>query len=149
IAQEILHETWLHLHREDEGEVIGNSAGYLMRTAIHLAADRRRKVSRRASRFEISAVLDMADDRMGPLEQVEGRQEVAALERALDELTPRQRTILLASRLEGTSLRRIADQLGISQRMVEIELKLALEQCASRLDRKLTRRFGPRPRETS
>jgi RNA polymerase sigma-70 factor (ECF subfamily) len=57
--------------------------------------------------------------------------------------------ILLASRLEGTPLRLIAGQLGISQRMVEIELKHALDHCAERLDRKVTKRFGPGKRESS
>lgn len=149
LAHETLHETWLHLHRKDDGEAIANPSGYLMRTAFHIASDRKRKASRRARRFEIKAVLELPEATPGPVELLEGRQDLTALELALDEVTPRQRTILLASRLEGTPLRKIADQLGISQRMVEIELKRALEHCAGRLDRKVTRRFGPGPRETS
>lgn len=38
----------------------------------------------------------------------------------------------------------IAEQIGISQRMVEIELKNALAHCAQRLNRKIVQRFGPR-----
>lgn len=149
LARETLHETWLHLHRQDSAEAIGSPAGYLRRTAFNIAIDRGRKATRLARRLEIRAVLELPDDTPGPAELTEAKQEIAALERALDELTPRRRTILLASRLEGTPLRRIADQLGISQRMVEIELKHALEHCAERLDRKVTRRFGPKGRETS
>lgn len=145
LAHETLHETWIHLHRENDGEAIANPSGYLMRTAFHIASDRKRKASRRARRLEIRAVLELADDSPSAVEWVEGQQDITALELALDELTPRRRTILLASRLEGTPLREIAEQLGISQRMVEIELKQALEHCAGRLDRKVTRRFGPRP----
>lgn len=149
LARETLHETWLHLHRQEGTEAIGSPAGYLGRVAFNIAIDRGRKASRLARRLEIRAVLELPDDTPGPLELAEAQQEIAALEHALDELTPRRRTILLASRLEGTPLRRIADQLGISQRMVEIELKHALEHCAARLDRKVTRRFGPKGRETS
>jgi RNA polymerase sigma-70 factor (ECF subfamily) len=149
LARETLHETWLHLHRKDGTETIGSPAGYLLRTAFNIAIDRRRKAFRRARRIEIKAVLEVPDDTPGSAEVTESRQEIAALERALIELTPRRRTILLASRLEGTPLRQIADQLGISQRMVEIELKHALEHCADRLDRKVIRRFGPGVRETS
>jgi len=149
LAHETLHETWLHLHRKDDGDAIINPSGYLMRTAFHIASDRRRKASRRARWLEIRAVLELPDATPGPEESFEGSQELNALELALNEVTPRQRVILLASRLEGTPLREIAERLGVSQRTVEIELKRALEYCAGRLDRKVTRRFGPGPRETS
>jgi RNA polymerase sigma-70 factor (ECF subfamily) len=149
LARETLHETWLHLHRKGGGEAIGSPVGYLLRTAFNIAIDRGRKASRLARRLEIKAVLELPDETPGPAEFAEARQEISALERALEELTPRRRMILLASRLEGTPLRQIADQLGISQRMVEIELKHALDHCAARLDRKVIRRFGPGVRETS
>src|SRR5262249_17511190 len=125
--------------------------GYLLRIAFNIAVDRRRKASRLARQFEIKEVLDAPDDGPGAARVVEAREEMAALDRALEELTPRRRMILLASRLEGTPLRQLADQLGISQRMVEMELKFALEHCASRLNRnkKVTKHFGSSPRETS
>ena len=63
--------------------------------------------------------------------------------------SPRRRDILLASRLEGISLRDIAGRHGISQRMVEIELKYALMHCGRRMGRKIVQRFGPRRREGS
>jgi RNA polymerase sigma-70 factor (ECF subfamily) len=149
LARETLHETWLHLHRRDGIETVENPKGYLLRTAFNIATDRGRKASRLARRVEIQEVLDLPDETPSPAELTEARQEIAALERALEDLTPRRRTILLSSRLEGTPLRLIAEQLGISQRMVEIELKHALDHCAERLDRKVARRFGPGPRETS
>jgi hypothetical protein len=46
-------------------------------------------------------------------------------------------------------LRDIAEHLGISQRLVEIELKHAVDHCAERLGKQVTRRFGPKPRQTS
>nr|WP_283472113.1 sigma-70 region 4 domain-containing protein [Methylosinus trichosporium] len=57
------------------------------------------------------------------------------LRQALEELTPRRRLILLASRVEGTPLRQIADDLGLSRRMVDMELRRALRHCAMRLRR--------------
>jgi RNA polymerase sigma-70 factor (ECF subfamily) len=149
LARETLHETWIHLHRGESSETIKSPAGYLLRTAFNIATDRGRKESRLARRFEIKAVLEAPDETPGAADVTEARQEIEALERALEELTPRRRMILLASRLEGTPLRLIAGQLGISQRMVEIELKHALDHCAERLDRKVTKRFGPGKRESS
>jgi RNA polymerase sigma factor (sigma-70 family) len=74
---------------------------------------------------------------------------VEALQQALEGLTPRRREILLASRLEGVPLREIAQRHGISQRMVEIELRRALAYCSLRLDREAVQRFGPRPSKSS
>jgi RNA polymerase sigma-70 factor (ECF subfamily) len=70
--------------------------------------------------------------------------ELEELQRAFAELTPRRRQILMAARAEGRQLREIAAQLGISQRLVEMELKQALEHCALRLNRVVVQRFGPR-----
>jgi RNA polymerase sigma factor (sigma-70 family) len=149
LARETLHETWLHLHGRNTIGTIENPSSYLLRTAFNLATDRGLKEARIARRIEIKAVLEIADEMPGPERDVEARRDIAMLERALEELTPRRRAILLASRLEGLTLREIAERLGISQRLVEIELKHAVEHCAERLDRKMTRRFGPMPRETS
>jgi RNA polymerase sigma-70 factor (ECF subfamily) len=43
---------------------------------------------------------------------------------------------LLASRVEGTPLWKIAEQLGLSQRMIDIELRHALQHCARRLNKR-------------
>jgi RNA polymerase sigma factor (sigma-70 family) len=149
LARETLHETWVHLHRSDAPTVVGNPAGYLLRTAFNIATDRGRKETRLARWIEIREALELADEAPSPEREAAARKDVAALEQALEDLTPRRRAILLASRLEGLTLRQIADHLGISQRLVEIELKHAVDHCAERLDRKVIRRFGPKPRETS
>jgi FlaA1/EpsC-like NDP-sugar epimerase len=51
--------------------------------------------------------------------------------------------------LPETPHQEIATRFGISTRMVEKELKRALEHCGQRLERKIVRRFGPRPEEES
>jgi RNA polymerase sigma-70 factor (ECF subfamily) len=65
------------------------------------------------------------------------------------ELTPRQRAILVAARVEETPQADIARHFGISTRMVGKELRKALEHCGRRLDRKVTQRFGPGSGKTS
>jgi RNA polymerase sigma-70 factor (ECF subfamily) len=148
-ARETLHETWLHLRDKSGPGVVESPVGYLLRSALNLAVSRERQEARRIRRFEVQSMLDIVDSAPGAERELEGREQVALLEQVLDELTPRRRTIPLASRLEGIPLRQIADHLGISQRFVELELKAALEHCARRFGKKLTRRFGPAPRETS
>lgn len=149
VAREALHETWLHLRDKDEPVGVDRPVGYLLRTALNLAISRDRTERRRSRRFEVMPMLEIADPAPGPDRELEARQQVEFLERVLEELTPRRRMVLLASRLEGIPLREIAERLGLSQRFVEQELKAALEHCARRFGRKIKRRFGPGLRETS
>ncbi len=148
-ARETLHETWLHLRDKNGPGVVDSPSGCLLRSALNLAISRERQETRRIKRFEVQPMLEIVDAAPGPEREVESREQIARLEQVLEELTPRRRTILLASRLEGTPLREIAERLGVSQRLVELELKAALEHCAKRFGKKVTRRFGPAPRETS
>src|SRR5262249_49619340 len=74
----------------------------------------------------------------------EARSEMERFQKALSELTPRRREILLASRLEGIMLREIAARMNVSQRLVEIEFSHALAHCALRLWRSAIRRSRPR-----
>jgi RNA polymerase sigma factor (sigma-70 family) len=149
LASETLHETYLHLERSDPVGFVQSPNAFLLRIASNIATDRGRSETRRARQHEIRAMLDVVDDAPGPERAAEARFEVENLELAIAELTPRRRMILLSSRLEGVPLRTIATRLGISQRLVEIELKHALEHCAERLGRTVTQRFGPRSRESS
>jgi RNA polymerase sigma-70 factor (ECF subfamily) len=135
LARETLHDTWLHLLQKQGSETIENPAGYLLRTAFNLALDRQRKTSRLARPVEIEEFLNSPDEAPGPVQILEAQQEMELLRRALGELTPRRRFILLASRVDGTPLRQIAEQLGLSQRMVDMELRQALRHCALRLRR--------------
>lgn len=150
-ATEILHETYLRLDRGSaELGTVQSPNAYLFRTALNVAADHRRQAkSRRLSHLEIATLRGIADGALDPTKAVEARLEVAGLEKALEELTPRRRAILIAARLEEVPHAEIAARFGISARMVEKELKRALLHCSLRLDKKLTRRFGPRGPETS
>jgi RNA polymerase sigma-70 factor (ECF subfamily) len=149
LARETLHETWLHLHDKSDLGSVQSPTGYLLRTAINLATDRGRKETRRAQRFDVREMLEIADEAPDAEREILAREEVSFLEQVLEELTPRRRMILLASRLEGMPLAKIAERLDLSQRFVEIELKAAVEHCARRFGKKMTRRFGPAARETS
>jgi RNA polymerase sigma factor (sigma-70 family) len=114
-----------------------------------MAAGLKRVETRHASRVEIEAAIDFADEAAGPAEIVEARFNLRELEYAIEELPPRRRTILLAARIQEIPIQTIADSLGLSRRMVEIELKRAIEYCAGRLRRPVTRRFGPKPPEAT
>ena len=149
LANEVLQETWLRLMRAGDVGVVQNADAYLFRIALNVAADRRRAESRLLSQAEIDALLHMADDALDPERIVTMRAEIATLESALAELPPRRRAIFMLARVDEVAHQEIASRFGISARMVEKELSRALDHCGARLERKVVRRFGPRPRKTS
>jgi RNA polymerase sigma factor (sigma-70 family) len=144
LANDALQETYLRIKRMgDHSEVSSNPAGYLFRMAVNVAADQRQADARYLTGTEIEELLSVGADTLDPARVVHARLEVETLELALQELTPRQREILIAARVEDVSQEDIADRFRISVRMVGKELKKALEHCGKRLDRKVTQRFGP------
>lgn len=149
LASETLHETYLHLDRSGPLGHVRNPDALLFRVAANIAADHNRRERRLAKQRDIRALLTVPDEAPSPAQITEMRQEIACLEAAIEELPPRRRTILLLSRIEGVPLRKIAARLEISQRLVEIELKHALDHCAERVGRPVIKKFGPKPRETS
>jgi RNA polymerase sigma-70 factor (ECF subfamily) len=149
IADDVLHETYLRLGQAAAIGPVRRPMFYLLRIAINIALQRFRRDSLFVTLSDAKAELGIADDAPDPARVVEARFEVEALQQALDDLTVRQREILFASRLEEVPLREIAERQGISQRMVEIELKRALAYCAQRLDREVIQRFGPRASQAS
>jgi RNA polymerase sigma-70 factor (ECF subfamily) len=151
LATEILHETYLRLNRGPmEIGVVQSPKAYLLRTALNVAADHHRRAEgRRMNALEIEMLRGIADEAIDPAKAMEARLEVATLERALEELTPRRRAILIAARLEEVPHVEIAARFGISTRMVEKELRTALLHCSMRLEKKLQGRFATRTSETS
>jgi RNA polymerase sigma factor (sigma-70 family) len=151
LATEILHETYLRLERASaELGAVHSPKAYLVRTALNVAADRHRSAeARRLSRVEIEALRGIADAAIDPTKGLEARLEVVRLERALEELTPRRRAILIAARLQDVPLAELAAQYGVSKRMIEKELRAALLHCSERLERKVIGRFVPPGPESS
>ena len=149
VASEVLQETYLHLQRPSRIGIIDSPKRYLLTIATNIARMRFRRERRLTSLSDLDATLGFVDDAPDPLRSLEARQEFEALKAAFDELTPRRRYILFASRLEGRRLRDIAEELGVTQRYIEMELKDALIQCGTKMRRNVIQRFGPRFPEAS
>jgi RNA polymerase sigma factor (sigma-70 family) len=149
LATEVLHETWLRIGRMGDIGLVQRPESYLLRMALNVAADRREADSRKLNGAEIETLRHMMDDVLDPERIAEARAEMAALEAALNELTPRRKTIFLLARVSEMKHEDIALRFGISTRMVEKELLSALRHCSERLGRKVIRRFGPGARKQS
>ncbi|WKA26112.1 RNA polymerase sigma factor [Bradyrhizobium roseum] len=149
LAGEALQETYLHLERPVRVGIVDSPKNYLLTIALNVARMAFRRERRTGGLAELDAALSVVDEAPDPLTSVEARQEVEALKRAFDALSPRRRYIILASRVEGRRLHDIAAELGLSQRSIEKELKAALLHCAEKMQRDLVQRFGPRPPQAS
>jgi RNA polymerase sigma factor (sigma-70 family) len=149
LASDALHETWLRLESAVPAGVVRSPRNYLLQMAANVALRRLKADNNFVTLTDAKMAVGIADDAPDPECAAIASSEVAVLAKALSELTPRRREILLASRLDGVQLWAIAERLGVSQRLVEIELKHALAHCALRVDRNVIKRFGPRPPEGS
>jgi RNA polymerase sigma factor (sigma-70 family) len=149
LASEVLHEAYLRLDGAGDAAVIHRPGDYIFRVALNIASDQRRTVSRRLNYSEVEALYHFSDTVIDAERELEARSELAALGRAFEALTPRQRAIMIAVRVDGTPHAELADRFHISERMVDKELRRALENCADQLERTLITRFGSRPPQPS
>lgn len=149
LAGEALQDTFLRLECAPNIGVVRSPEAYLFRMAFNLAINRRTVENRRLSPIAIDALLGFADESPGPARTAEARSEIEALKRALAELPARRREIFLASWVEEVPHGEIAKRFGVSLRTVQIELRLAVEYCALRLDRSVKKKFADRPRRLS
>lgn len=135
LACEALQEAYLRLEMGEDSAPVRSVNGYLFRAALNAGLDRQRVEHRLATATEVEAALQVRDDAPSADVVVEARQEVEALERALAELPERRRAILIAARLDGVSHFDIAACFGISTRMVQFELRRALEHLLARREK--------------
>jgi RNA polymerase sigma factor (sigma-70 family) len=149
LAREALHETFLRADRVSDAVSVRSPADYLFRIAINVARDRRKRDSRLLSETDIAAIMDIPDAGPDPSMVVESRNEFEAFEKALAELPERRRKVFLSAHLEQLPHREIARRFGINVRTVEFDLQYAMEHLGRRLERQVTRRFGPRPKAAS
>ncbi|MBN3792232.1 RNA polymerase sigma factor [Burkholderia sp. Ac-20353] len=132
-ASEVLHETWMRLENMTEMGRVANPDGFLIRMASNVAIDRFRRERRHFHDVVDDDTPEVPDELADPERIVASRNQLAALEEVLRSLTPRQRAIVWASRVDGQVNREIAERFNISLRLVEKELSLALKLCTQRM----------------
>ncbi len=149
LAGDVLHDTWLRLERGGPIEPVRHPKSYLLRIAYNIALKHRQAEAEIVTLDDARAALDLVDEAPDPALIAESRSELALLKQAVAELPLRQREILLASRLDNVPLAELAVRYRVSQRWIERELRTAVLHCAHRLERKVVRRFGPKPSRVS
>lgn len=131
MAGECLHDAWLRLGHLEVQAPVQNPSAYVYRVACNVAMDRMR--GNRAWQYTADAgseIEQLADDTPGPERIAQARSDLAAVQRAMDRLPRRHRTVLVALRIDEMTREEVAGRYALSLRGVDTALRQALDYCA-------------------
>jgi RNA polymerase sigma factor (sigma-70 family) len=137
IAEDLTQETYIRVRRAAETGPIEHLEAFLHQTARNLALDHQRR-RRVRSVVEVDAgdedaLRNVADSIPSQEAAFIEREKFRVLRKALQKLPPRAQQVVILSRIEEWSNRRIAEHLGISERTVFNDLKMAMAHCRDSL----------------
>lgn len=135
LASDSLHEAWLRLGdlacASPAGATLRCPESYVFRVACNAAIDSlRARRSWQHDALEDAGLEQFADDAPGPDVVVQARAELQAVERAMQRLPRKHRSVLVALRLEDSTRQEVAGRHGLSLRRVDTALRQALAYCA-------------------
>ncbi len=134
-AEDLLHSAFLRMQEYAATHKVDNPAAFLVRTAVNLSIDGARQIaSRREDALSPTDFAEIADRAPLQDEVLAARNRLNKVRLALDELTPRTRTIFLMHRLEGLKYREIAARLGVTVSAVEKHIAKAVLHLASQAE---------------
>jgi RNA polymerase sigma-70 factor (ECF subfamily) len=130
VAADVMQESWLKLSGGTDA-TIENADAYVRRVVRNTATDHIRKERRCAAiNAEVRDLLWPADDECSPERILMGRQALAAVAAALEQMPERSRIIFAMSRFEGKTHREIAERFGITEQAVFYHIRRVLEHLA-------------------
>lgn len=135
LAEDALQETWVRLETRGELGPVANAEAYLFRAALNVAGNMAKGEQRRLSPIEVDDLLNVPDDAPGPAIIAEDRASIAIVEKALAELSERQRIIFEEAFLGDASHHDLAARFGVTVRTIQKELRHGVDLCARRLKR--------------
>jgi RNA polymerase sigma factor (sigma-70 family) len=136
LAGEALHETWLKLQDGGELAPVADPDAYLYRAAINTASNLATSRRRVLGDAEIKDLMNLEDEAPGPERIAIGRSELAHVWQVIGELTARQRHVFIESFTGTASHEELAEQHGVSVRMIQMDLREAILHCARKTRRK-------------
>ena len=134
-AEDVTQTVWLRIQRVADEPAIADKRGFLYRLVLNLAADQRRAAVRQARLFETGAVpQDVASQEPTAEAVILGRDQMARMVAAIEELPPRCREVFVMRKIDGLSPSEISRRLGITPNMVAKHVRIALQHCLARLE---------------
>lgn len=126
--EDLAQTAFTKLIEHTDPATLDDPASYLFRIAINSGRDGRRHIVRANALIEQQLVPHGVEpvDRITPSNVFETRERMAVTERAIAMLTPKQREVLIRSRLKGETFDQIRDACGWSKADISRTLQAAL-----------------------
>ena len=135
-AEDLTQEVFCRLASQETGSRIDNPEAYIFQAAANLLRDKARRESSRVGVLrELSRQSEHKFEELSPERVLQGRQGLASIQRALNELPERTRIVFVLHRFEELKYSEIAHRLEISVSGVEKHMMDAIRHVASRLRR--------------
>lgn len=126
--EDLAHTAFAKLIEYTDPATLEDPASFLFRIAINSGRDRRRHIVRARALIEDQLAPQSLEqvERITPANVYETRERLSVAERAIAALTPKQREVLIRSRLKGETFEQIRDACGWSKADISRTLQAAL-----------------------
>lgn len=132
-AREVAQEAYVRVLSLDEPGAVSYLRAFLFKTAANLATDRQRRAATHLRATELPLFHEFADART-PERRVADQQTVQRLERLVAAMPAKCREAFVRYQFDGLELPEIAQQMGMTERMVRKYVVRALLHCRTQLD---------------
>lgn len=133
LARDVLQDAYVKLASADQPRDIRHPTSYLMRMALNLAANVRRRDRRLLSFEEVTGLLDIPDDGADAERMLQNRFALVVVKRVMSAMSKRRFDICASAWIEGVSTVDLAERHGLAVRTVQHELRLAAQEVQAAL----------------
>lgn len=142
-AADMAQELYYQIARHEDVSRITQPRAYLFQSARNLICNNNaQRISRYADWHD--SIDDIPEEKMAstapsPEQATQARQQLGRVEKALEELNPKSRTVFVLVRFDGMSYKDVAKHMGFTVKSVEYHMRVSLAHILRRVDDK-----GPR-----
>ena len=133
-AEDLAHDVLHRMLQRDDLDGVDKIDAFIFATARNLLRDRARRTEVRHRNQADLETLASGVEVLSPERVIQGRQDLAAVMAALEELDPKPRDMFILHRLDGMKQREIAEAYGLSVSSVEKYLKTAFRHVMKSID---------------
>jgi RNA polymerase sigma factor (sigma-70 family) len=132
-AKEVAQEAYVRLLSLEDSGAVSFLRAFLFKTAANLAVDRIRSRNRQQQAHD-AGLCDESREAPTPDREAASAQEVEIVRRLIGELPPKCRHAFLLHRVHGAEFSEIAQEMGLSERMIRHYVLRAVLYCRAGLD---------------
>ncbi|MEJ7935487.1 sigma-70 family RNA polymerase sigma factor [Sphingobium sp. AN558] len=124
-SEDLVHDAFVRLREYEKRQKVRSQEAILVRTAINISIDHARRRARAPVTTTVTGLEQFGDAQPDPFEIARARTRLQRVNEGLQEMSETSRRILLARRLDGTSVADIAFHEGMSIAAVEKQIARA------------------------